>query len=49
MLTRQRPTLLTFEDRDEFNQAQRYLSRTDVDIRKAGINQFRFVLKKHCT
>ncbi|CAF2346479.1 unnamed protein product [Rotaria sp. Silwood2] len=40
MLSRQRPTLLTFEDQEEFHQAQRYLSTKSVNVQHAGSNQF---------
>jgi hypothetical protein len=41
MLTRQRPTLLTFEDEEEFNQAKTYLSMKGINSHQAGTNQFR--------
>ncbi|CAF5201258.1 unnamed protein product, partial [Rotaria magnacalcarata] len=40
MLTKKRPTLLTFEDQEEFYQAQRCLSTKGANIHQAGINQF---------
>ncbi|CAF0935422.1 unnamed protein product [Rotaria sp. Silwood1] len=40
MLSKQRPTLLTFEDQEEFHQAQRFLSTKSVNIHHAGTNQF---------
>ncbi|CAF4879543.1 unnamed protein product, partial [Rotaria socialis] len=40
MLTKQRPTLLTFEDQEEFYQAQRCLSTKGANIHQAGLNQF---------
>lgn len=45
MLTRQRPSLLTFEDEKEFNQAKTYLSTNGYTMHQAGTNQFRFVWK----
>lgn len=42
MLTKQRPTLLTFEDQEEFHQAHRCLSTKGVNIHHAGTNQFRY-------
>ncbi|CAF0898004.1 unnamed protein product [Adineta steineri] len=40
MLMKQRPTLLTFEDEEEFNEAKTCLSSKGVNIHQAGINQF---------
>ncbi|CAF1444108.1 unnamed protein product, partial [Adineta ricciae] len=40
MLSRQRPTLLTFEDEEEFNEAKTCLSKKGVNIHQAGANQF---------
>ena len=42
MLTKQRPTLLTFEDEEEFNEAKTSLSTKGVNIHQAGTNQFRY-------
>ena len=44
MLTRQRPTLLTFEDEEEFNQAKKYLIIKGIDMHQAGTNQFGYIL-----
>jgi hypothetical protein len=46
MLTKQRPTLLTFEDEEEFNQAKTYLSTKGINIYQAGTNPFRYIRKK---
>ncbi len=46
MLTRQRPTLLTFDDEDEFNQAKNYLSTKGINIYQAGTNQFGYIFEK---
>ena len=43
MLTRQRPTLLTFENEEEFNQAKTYISTKSINIHQAGANQFRYI------
>jgi len=42
MVTRQRPTLLTFEDEEGFNEAKTCLSTKGVNIHQAGTNQFRY-------
>jgi len=47
MLTRQRPTLLTFEDEEEFNLAKTSLSTKGINIYQAGTNQFRYIRKKN--
>jgi hypothetical protein len=44
MLTRQRPSLLTFDDEKEFNQAKTYLSTNGINIYQAGTNQFRYII-----
>lgn len=41
MLTKQRPTLLTFDDEEEFNQARAYFSSKSIPIKQAGSNPFR--------
>jgi hypothetical protein len=46
MLTRQRPTLLTFEDEYEFNQAKTHLSTKGINPYQAGTNQFRYIHEK---
>jgi hypothetical protein len=46
MLNRQRPTLLTFEDEEEFNQAKTYLLTKGIHIQQAGTNQFRYIYSK---
>ena len=43
MLTRQRPTLLTFDDQDDFNHAKAYLSTKNIPIHQAGTNKFRYI------
>lgn len=40
MLTRQRPSLLTFEDEEEFNRAKAFLSTKNIKSYQAGTNQF---------
>jgi hypothetical protein len=45
MVTRQRPTLLTFEDEEGFNEAKTCLSTKGVNIHQAGTNQFRYSCK----
>jgi hypothetical protein len=47
MLTRHRPTLLTFEDEDEFNQAKTSLSMKGINLYQAGANQFRYIEQKY--
>jgi magnesium-transporting ATPase (P-type) len=42
MLNKQRPTLLTFEDEDEFNQARTFFSNQNISIKQAGTNSFRY-------
>ena len=40
MLTKQCPTLLTFEDEEEFHRARMYFSNRNMPIKQAGSNPF---------
>jgi hypothetical protein len=46
MLTRQRPTLLTFDDEEEFNQAKTYFSTKGTNLNQIGSNQFRYIIQE---